>query len=152
MTRFETMEEGPGRSGGWRVLRIIGMVLGGLALAVIAAFVFGLFVQLLWNWLMPSLFGLAKLTYWQAFGIIVLAKLIFSPFGVPPRPGRGHWRHFGWNEDWRCGDEAWKPNGSHRNWRHYGRYWREQGKAHFESWLNGRSDKEEDEAPVRKRK
>ena len=150
MTRVETMEERPGGRRQWGVLRIIGMVLGGLAVAVIAAFVFGWFVQLLWNWLMPSLFGLVKLTYWQSFGIIVLAKLIFSPFGVPPRPGRGHWRHFAGKEDWNCGDDGWKPNGSHRNWRHYGRYWKEQGKAHFESWLNGQTGKEESQDPEKK--
>jgi len=121
------------RFGGGRVLRIVGMVVGGLALAVVAAFVFGWFVMLLWNWLMPVLFHVVKITFWQAFGIIILAKLIFSPFGSGPKHPPSAWRHFK-GRDW--DDVDWKPNGSHRNWRYYGRYWNEEGKAHFESWLD----------------
>lgn len=35
-------------------------------------------VMLLWNWLMPELFGLATIDFWQALGISVLCQLLFK--------------------------------------------------------------------------
>ena len=62
----------------WKVLKIIGMVLLGIVVCVLLGFV----VMWLWNWLMPMIFGLAKITYWQAVGIFILAKLIFGGIGA----------------------------------------------------------------------
>ncbi|MEO6169231.1 MAG: hypothetical protein ABIO46_13085, partial [Chitinophagales bacterium] len=47
-------------------------------------------VMTLWNWLMPVVFGLGVITFWQALGILLLAKLIFG-FG---RAGWGHKGHY----------------------------------------------------------
>jgi hypothetical protein len=52
-------------------------ILGGL-LFVAAG---GLVVQLLWNWLLPPLFGLHQITFWQALGILVLCRILFGGFG-----------------------------------------------------------------------
>ena len=60
-----------------------------IAIAGIA--VFGFIVMSLWNWLMPSLFGLRTITFWQAWGILLLAKILFGSFGGHHRPR--HWRH-----------------------------------------------------------
>jgi len=30
----------------------------------------------LWNWLMPTTFGLPELTFWQTFGLMILTRLI----------------------------------------------------------------------------
>jgi len=35
-------------------------------------------VMLLWNWLMPAIFGLTKLTYWQAWGLLILSSILFK--------------------------------------------------------------------------
>lgn len=35
------------------------------------------FVSLLWNWLMPYLFKLPTIDYWQALGLVVLSWMIF---------------------------------------------------------------------------
>jgi hypothetical protein len=35
-------------------------------------------VWLLWNVLMPDLFGTPKLTFWQAFGLVILTGLLFG--------------------------------------------------------------------------
>jgi uncharacterized membrane protein len=64
-----------------RVVRIVFMVIGGVALAVLIAAIFGFGVMYLWNWLMPALFGLKTIGYWEALGIVLLAKLIFGDFG-----------------------------------------------------------------------
>jgi hypothetical protein len=54
------------------------MAIGGLALFAGLAFLFGFFVMLLWNWLMPAIFGLGAITYWQAWGLVVLAHILFK--------------------------------------------------------------------------
>ncbi len=59
-------------------LKIVGMVLGGIIIAALLAFLLGWVIMLLWNWLMPALFGLGTITYWQGFGIFFLAKLLFG--------------------------------------------------------------------------
>jgi hypothetical protein len=42
-------------------------------------------VKLLWNWLAPALFGLPQITFWQAFGLLALCRILFGGFG-----GGGH--------------------------------------------------------------
>ena len=32
----------------------------------------------LWNWLMPDIFGLTKITLWQALGLTLLSDVIFK--------------------------------------------------------------------------
>jgi len=80
------------------ILRCIGI---GIA-CVAGAFLLGYVVMLLWNWLMPELFGLATITYWQAFGILVLAKILFGGFGGRRGccGGGGHWRGR-WRSRWK---------------------------------------------------
>jgi hypothetical protein len=38
-------------------------------------------VQLLWNWLLPQLFGWPEITLWQALGLLVLCRILFGGFG-----------------------------------------------------------------------
>ena len=38
-------------------------------------------VLLLWNWLLPTLFGLRQITFWQALGMLVLCRILFGGFG-----------------------------------------------------------------------
>jgi len=35
-------------------------------------------LQLLWNWLMTDLFGLARISFWQAWGLFILSGLLFK--------------------------------------------------------------------------
>jgi hypothetical protein len=54
--------------------------------------VFGFVVMRLWNWLMPALFGLHPIAFWQATGLLILCKILFG--GFHGRQGHGmHWRH-----------------------------------------------------------
>ena len=41
----------------------------------------GEIVQQLWNWLLPPLFGIRQITFWQALGILVLCRILFGGFG-----------------------------------------------------------------------
>jgi hypothetical protein len=72
-----------------------------LAILALACFVAvgGLVVQLLWNWLLPPLFGWPVVTFWQALGLLALCRILFGGLGRHGwhRPGfRGHW-----GERWR---------------------------------------------------
>lgn len=59
-------------------------------------------VMVLWNWLIPTIFGLTIITFWQALGLFVLSKLLFSGFGGGRRFRRSGWRPGGAiNDKWR---------------------------------------------------
>jgi uncharacterized membrane protein len=64
-----------------------------LAILAMAAFAFigGEVVKLLWNWLLPSLFGWRLISYWQALGLLVLARILFGGWGHHRGP-RSHFR------------------------------------------------------------
>jgi len=47
------------------------LIIGGLALL-------GLVTMLLWNWLMPDIFGLKTITYWQAWGLLLLSFILLK--------------------------------------------------------------------------
>jgi hypothetical protein len=38
-------------------------------------------VRLLWNWLLPSLFGWPRISFWQALGILALCRILFGGLG-----------------------------------------------------------------------
>jgi hypothetical protein len=38
----------------------------------------GVLVLLLWNWLLPPLFGFRQVTFWQALGLLALCRILFG--------------------------------------------------------------------------
>ena len=54
-------------------------ILAALAIVAVLMLIFGIVVMLLWNWLMPIVFGLPTITFWQAYGLMWLWR-IMSPF------------------------------------------------------------------------
>src|SRR3569833_912356 len=62
------------------------LVIGGLALV-------SYIVMLLWNALIPVIFHLTAITFWQAAGILILSKILFG-FGKGGHRGGAPWmRH-----------------------------------------------------------
>jgi hypothetical protein len=58
---------------------------------VIAVAAVGAAVMLLWNALLPELFGLPAIGFWQATGLLVLSRILIG--GLRGGWGhRGHWR------------------------------------------------------------
>ncbi len=53
---------------------------------------FGSILMLLWNWLIPSIFGLTTINFWQALGLFALSRLLFSGMGFG---GCGRHKHNG---------------------------------------------------------
>jgi hypothetical protein len=58
--------------------KLVGIVLGGLVLILVLLAGLALAVMLLWNWLMPEIFGLPTLSFVQALGLTVLCHLLFK--------------------------------------------------------------------------
>lgn len=135
-------------------MRIFGFllkVIGGLALATLIAFVFGYLVQHLWNWLMPGLFHLPEISFWQAAGLVLLSRLLFGNIGGAHH-GHHHKHHgkkccgndgcedkhdHGW-EKLRCHGffRTWSPSGDPKNLERFDEWWKDGGEESFESSRN----------------
>ena len=50
-----------------------------IGLAILVVMLLGMPLQLLWNWLMPNLFNLPYITFWQAVGLNLMATILFRP-------------------------------------------------------------------------
>ena len=50
------------------------------AAGVVAVFVKPVILMLLWNWLMPSLFGLVTIGYWTAMGLYLMSRILFGKY------------------------------------------------------------------------
>jgi len=72
--------------------RLIWMVPLGILGMALFAFIGGEIVMLLWNWLLPSLFGWREIRFWQAYGILALCRILFGGHGWH-RPARSNFRH-----------------------------------------------------------
>jgi hypothetical protein len=62
-------------------LKVVIWTLLGITFFTVMVSVFGWVIQLLWNATIADMFGLPAITYWQAVGIFILAKILFG-FGV----------------------------------------------------------------------
>jgi hypothetical protein len=62
-----------------------------LAGGALLLFIGGEVVMHLWNWLLPPLFGWRTLTIWQAFGLLVLCRVLFGGLGGHGPGPRRHW-------------------------------------------------------------
>ena len=50
----------------------------------------GTVVMFLWNWLVPMLFGLPMITFWQSIGLLALGRILFGGFGLGGGSHRCH--------------------------------------------------------------
>ena len=66
------------------------MPLGVLLIAV----VFSVVIMLLWNWLMPTIFGLTAINFWQALGMLILSRILLGNLRLKFHNG---------DEEMRCG-------------------------------------------------
>jgi hypothetical protein len=69
------------------VLRAVKFAVMGLVAVTLVSLV----VMALWNAVMPAVFDLKPITFWQTVGLLILSKILFG--GFRGRPGAGmHWR------------------------------------------------------------
>jgi hypothetical protein len=53
----------------------IAAFLGMIAIVIV---LLGYPLMMLWNWLMPVIFGLPEITFWQAIGLNLLSTVLFK--------------------------------------------------------------------------
>ena len=63
------------------IVEKVGLVIGIAILIVAGIALFGFVTMKLWNWLMPEIFGLKTITYWQAWGLMLLSWILFKNIG-----------------------------------------------------------------------
>lgn len=115
-----------------RFEKIIKTIIKGLFFAAIGFLIlalFGFVVKWLWNSLLPDIFGVKEISYWQGLGLLVLGRLLFGGFGsdnksttrkkevTPPRKIEN-------NQDYDALYDLW---------------WKEQGEGSFEAYLASRN-------------
>jgi hypothetical protein len=49
-----------------------------LGMIAIVIVILGYPLMMLWNWLMPVIFGLPEITFWQAIGLNLLSTVLFK--------------------------------------------------------------------------
>jgi len=126
-----------GKSPVQKGLAIAGMVILGIIAAVAFAAVFGWVVMLLWNWLMPMLFGLKTIGYWEAFGVLLLSKIIFSGFhsGGGGKDDDKDSRHF---KRWM--KHEWEGAPAREDWKGFKDYWKDKGKTDFDEYMKSKKE------------
>ena len=73
----------------WKLIFIAPLAILALAaVATLVVFIGGEVVKLLWNWLLPPLFGFRQVTFWQAFGILALCRILFGGHVYRSNPRR----------------------------------------------------------------
>lgn len=112
---------------------IVAMVLLGIIAVTGLAILFGFVIMWLWNVLMPEIFGLPTLTYWQAVGLFILAKILFGAGGG--HSGSSHKKHKKQHKG--CG-EGKKKRTDFSKWDHYDNFWEEQGNEAYLKYVEER--------------
>lgn len=73
-----------------------GAIRRGLGIALmgaVAAALLGLVVMCLWNWLLPGIFGMKVISYWQAMGLLILSRILLGGIHRHHHPGFHHRKH-----------------------------------------------------------
>ena len=105
---------------------------------IVAIFLLGWIVQLLWNALVPELFHGPLLTYWQSVGLLLLTRILVGFKGRHRSWKPKSWKRYGppwkwgkWN-NWNMGpgpDYCGPWQGGWQNWQNMTPEEREQAKA-----------------------
>ncbi|WCO00947.1 hypothetical protein [Psychroserpens ponticola] len=106
---------------------IAGMIIFGTIFITGLAILFGFVIMWLWNWLMPMIFGLTTLTFWEAVGVFILFKILLGGCGG-----------FGGKDKKSSKKANCKPNskGEFSKWKHYDNFWKEEGNIAYETYVN----------------
>ncbi len=112
-------------------IEIVGIIIFGAIAITGLAILFGFVIMWLWNWLMPEIFGLTTLKYWQAVGLFILLKILFGGFGG------GSSKKSSKNSNNKC-----EPNSKtdFSKWKHYDNFWKEEGDEHYKKYIDRQSD------------
>ncbi len=105
-----------------KIVMIIGGIIAGIGIVALIGFV----IMWLWNGLMPKLFGLTVITYWQGVGLALLGRLLFG--GIGGGNGDSGSKHKKRQKMSHC-ESAYEAD-----WEKYDKWWEAEGKASFEKY------------------
>lgn len=57
------------------IVMAVGLV---IVAGIVSALVGAMFVWIFWDWVMPPVFGLPTITYWQALALALLCEVLFK--------------------------------------------------------------------------
>jgi uncharacterized membrane protein len=117
---------------------IVGTILFIAILAVIFITLFGYVLMYLWNWLMPLIFGLPLITFWQALGLCLLSKILFGGFGGDKSS----------KKDDKCRSKSSNKKSSNSDfskWKHYDSFWQEEGEEAYANYINRKNAPDQSE-------
>ncbi len=119
-------------------IEIIGIIVFGAIAITGLAILFGFVIMWLWNWLMPDIFALTTLTYWQAVGLFILLKLLLGGCGGGSR-----------NKSSRSSRKDCKNNSKSdfSKWKHYDNFWKEEGDEFYKQYVERQSPSNPGESP-----
>jgi len=109
---------------GWIVLAVLGFTA--------LLFLFGAIIMWLWNGLMPVVFHLGVITYWQAVGLAILARLLFGHMHHGAHQGGRRHKYFMWRRGNRMPPGG---NDASMRWSYYDQYWNEEGEKAFNDYV-----------------
>lgn len=101
-------------------------VLSGMVMIAVFGLLFGYFVMLLWNNLMPDIFGLKQITFWQGTGLVIISRLLIGSHGYNRHAHPGKSFSHGSGHSF-CGNDN-----SHD---YYHQWWEEEGKLAFKQYI-----------------
>ncbi|WP_299886356.1 hypothetical protein [uncultured Lacinutrix sp.] len=114
-------------------LEIAGMIVFG-AIAIIGLIIlFGFVIMWLWNWLMPDIFGLTTITYWQAVGLFILLKILIGGCGTSGGKKSSK------NSKDMCKKDS-KTDFS--KWKYYDKFWKEEGDEFYKQYVDRQSNQD----------
>ncbi|MBO0331095.1 hypothetical protein [[Muricauda] lutisoli] len=122
-----------------KVVKVIAMVILGLLIFLLANYL----LMRLWNWLMPDLFGVGTVTYWQALGILILAKLLFGFGGGGGGKSKGGPSH---KKKTRSSNKCMPWRRDFDEWKHYDQFWKEEGEEAFKAYVEKIKNENHDKA------
>lgn len=116
-------------------IEIAGMIIFGAIAITGLAILFGFVIMWLWNWLMPEIFGLTTLSYWQAVGLFIFLKLLLGGCGGSGKSSK--------SSKQKC-DENSKSDGNSKSdfskWKHYDEFWKEEGDELYKQYLGRKTN------------
>lgn len=112
---------------------IIGAIICGGILVTGLGALFGYLIMRLWNWLMPMIFELPTLSFWEAVGLFVLSKILLGGIGG----GCGKNKKTSGN----CSIDKKRE---FSKWKHYKEFWEEEGEAFYDEYLEKKCETPKD--------
>lgn len=120
--------------------KVVGGIIAGVFVAGLFAIVIGALIMVLWNWLMPDIFHLGTITYWQGFGIALLARLLLGGMGH-----KGYSDHHDDKSKHKYRYKSHMHHGQKRNWWFddvYEQWWEREGAKSFDDYIKREEGKE----------